>query len=576
MERSSKQGVASDPARAGVSRRHLWSSTAVRAAILVLGIAGVVALAWVTRPDLEEGADPFWAPPELGSHGPKSEPAVAQGLSDSERRAASATAEDDSVRVPSAPLHSRPPMRLSIRVQGLDGQPLAGAAVRVSNRFAFFVKEADRIWEATSNDNGLAVLEDWPSGVPAIVSVTSPGLVFFEREFSISPLQYDQEVVQKAISQAGTIRGRLIRRSTMRAVAGSVDASFGGSIESGDFHDSSSGIEAASDKDGQFIMYGLSAGKWTAFVRSSSTRDRVMEFTLVSGEDRDLGDIFLEERLTLEGHLRNTNGSPRVGVRVSTREAAWRSDFGEHDDITDAVGRFRVQAASCMNGVQLWGWEAGSSDSVVRLLGSFDKPMSDLSLSWEQFGNLDVVVPSSGGMRPGTRVIVELEPIQARVHTRALRRIGKAGGDAIQFRSLPPGEYAIIAFGSEASRFRQRGFITIPESADLTRHTCILEEERTGPRIRIVDTSGVPISCVRVVCYQGVGQTDYFNATIRTTDFDGYAVLEGAAGKIRLNVRGAGLKSWSKKFDLPDVAADIDLGTFQLERLTDPQRAKKR
>ncbi|MEA3403044.1 MAG: carboxypeptidase-like regulatory domain-containing protein [Armatimonadota bacterium] len=299
------------------------------------------------------------------------------------------------------------PVEVSGTVFGRDGDPLAGAQVRLvmtqphppppdweemaPREWADWTTENAVIltrWSAapmaTSDEDGRFSLGGVPAGSKASLQATADGYVMSGTEWL--PDGGDAEI---ALRRAGSIAGRVTFRGEPIA---------GATVRAGPRGLNYYGYTAETDATGRYRITGLPAGTWLVSVKPGRDWcEGVLEgVEVVAGEVTEGADVTLSQGAVVEGSVTWADtGEPVPEARISiiTREGLDRvnrahTDEAGHYALRVPPGAYRVH---CSAGRQGWGPEDRLPEIELKTVG--ESITADLSLLRQPIIALTVTSP---------------------------------------------------------------------------------------------------------------------------------------------------------------------------------------
>jgi len=278
-----------------------------------------------------------------------------------------------------------PPRAWPGRLQGADGEPIAGARLALLP-----VVRRNETWPAdetvTGTDGEFRFECDLPTGTKAVVQVLGDRLTLDQAkpttalpDLSLLHLQECEvapdDPLELRAELACEVRGRLLRPDGRPAAVVEVQLEEQQPNRTPEW---SPFAKTVTGRDGTFVWRGLHRLDRPVRLHSATglgAVDGAVFALAAAGAKVDLGDLRLERTSIVEGVVHDAAGAPAPGVRVWLREwdfAAGKQKSGSVVEVlTDRAGRYRFTAVP-PGGTWLQVLRAGESITLQRAVEPFE------------------------------------------------------------------------------------------------------------------------------------------------------------------------------------------------------------
>lgn len=330
-----------------------------------------------------------------------------------------------------------------------------------------------------------------------------------------------------------------------------------------------------SGSDGTFTLTAVPAGS-IAFAITCTGKASLVEPSLQTGADRDLGDLVVTDGVTARGRVVGPDGRPCAGAEllIAPTSAGLTFDFAAGSLRSDAQGNFlrsgfprgHVTVACRREARDPWTVVEPSSvtsDLLITLPGTANLTLRLEGPDVTSLVGVDVRVFPRPDRREWLRA--DLVPEVALAHRRE-----PLGLDAVRFRELAFGTYLVVA--------KAKGSTTLATFVDLTgdREVTLTFRRTRDLLVRVFDDAGAPVKGARVHAVwesSSRGGSELEAARFRAEL--GQLGSTNAAGTLVVEVpEGAGSATFrARHLGLGFAQAQVDLPTPELAlRLAQPGR----
>lgn len=156
---------------------------------------------------------------------------------------------------------------------------------------------------------------------------------------------------------------------------------------------------AQSNESGRFEIRGIPAGGYQLFGRADGfTPSARQEIRLEENDTAQRATLVLEAGSLLTGYVRNGNGQPQAGVRISTQADPNR--YGTLNGISDSSGYFEID-----------GLPAGQQDLQIWPENSYVRPGPSIRIVPGQDASVEIVLQGSGQINGSVEGPTGKEPL---------------------------------------------------------------------------------------------------------------------------------------------------------------------
>lgn len=424
------------------------------------------------------------------------------------------------------------------RVVDGEGQPVAGARLRAVPDGSRRSYRIDASGETFTGPDGRFTLDELSVDTPHTLTAVHPDFAPASLHLEALPAGARRQGLEIALGTASVAFGRVVDVDEV-AVPGA-EVTLTPALASSEITAlllaARSGVPpatATTDREGYFEIGGLADGRFDLAADAAGFAPlAVPGVELPPGGGRvDLGTLFLEPGLRLEGRVVDSNGEPVAEVRVWARDdnamgmgGLIGAESREADARTGPDGRFVVDGLARGNLQTVWAEAEGYTRAS---LSGVEVPAEEpLRIVLERSAKVSgVVTDSSGAPVEDARVTVRAEP-GAEINLRTFFANATSDEDGeFTVEDVTPGRLMLLT-SAEGFLADERAGLEVVAGETLDDVRIVLEPGATVTG-RVMDSLGNPLPATRVGIVRDETAIAFSGGTSDRTDADGVYHMHG-------------------------------------------------